>query len=207
MVRLIDFRAADPAENDHAFETRQAGLAAAEARFRNDFLPMLPEQLPRRHLEQVFTLSKQLGRARESFDTWENWDQVRQTAVLPQIQSILGHLNQILHDRAGWHPWARDYLQALDAFLDTVSLHYETRAHARSRKLAARLDHLAPGLADTPTLSGKALRVVSSLPAIDCVLLGMRRQRYVDDALTVLRQPALSQAEAVIKESLASAIQ
>ncbi len=46
------------------------------------------------------------------------------------------------------------------------------------------------------TLSRKALHVLTSVPGVSCILLGMRRTAWVDDALPVLGWPRLA-AEAV----------
>lgn len=206
MVRLANFRTTESKRVDSEFQKRKTALAAAESQFRTDFLPRLPPQMPRQHLEQVFSLSKQLATSREAFGTWENWDHVKQTAVLPQIQSILGYLNQLLRAQSGWHTWASAYLAALDEFLDTISWGYENTAQERSKRISAQLDRLAPALAESQTLSQKAVRLLRSVEGVDCVLVGMRKVDYVEDVLSALRRPVVCGAEAVLKEPLSKAI-
>lgn len=198
LTRLADFRMTDPATLEAGFLTRQTALAAAEKRFREEFLPALPAEAPRAHLEKVFTLSGQLAAARTSFPSWESWDHVRQNAVLPPIQSILGYLHQLLRSQPGWRAWAAVYLKALDDFLDVITRHYENQAQARSAKIGGRLERLAPALADSATLSQKSVRLLRSVEGVSGVLVGMRKMEYVDDALAALRLPPVPEAEAVL---------
>ena len=56
------------------------------------------------------------------------------------------------------------------------------------------LDSSLPEEVRAATPSQKALHVVTSAPGVSCVLVGMRRPAYVDDATVVLRWPRLSEA-------------
>ncbi len=201
LIRLATFRSADPESIHREFETRRQSLAKLEARFHEEFFPSLPSRLPRDRIRQVFNLSEQLAPALTSFPGWEQWDQVSRTAILPQIQSILASLDPFLHPHPGWHGWAEAYLQVLQTFLDTVSRHYESQAQERSGRIARELDAMATDLSQSPTLSQKALRVLSSTPGVDCVLVGMRQTDYVDDALAVFQFAAIENALDILRKS------
>jgi aryl-alcohol dehydrogenase-like predicted oxidoreductase len=68
-------------------------------------------------------------------------------------------------------------------------------------RLAPLLDPALPPERHDATLSQKALHVVSSAPGVSCVLLGMRRPAYVEDALPVMSWPPL--APAAVRAALA----
>jgi aryl-alcohol dehydrogenase-like predicted oxidoreductase len=54
------------------------------------------------------------------------------------------------------------------------------------------IDPLLPEERRRESLSRKALWTVASTPGVTCVLVGMRRADYVDDALGVLPWPPLA---------------
>jgi conjugal transfer/entry exclusion protein len=72
------------------------------------------------------------------------------------------------------------------SFLDTITRHYENQAQKTSKEIAAQLDRLNPYLSKLETLSQKALKVSTSVHGLDCVLLGMRRISYVEDAFAAI---------------------
>ncbi len=201
MIRLADFRETDPRQIDREFGERRSALAAAEQRFRDEFLPHLPPAMPREHLDQVFRLSDQFSLARASFGTWEQWDQIRQYAVEPKMRAIVVMVQPFLRERASWEAWSREYDLALEGFLDVISRHYENAAQGRSKSIGRVLDERAPGVADSSKLAQKCLRVLCSTPGIDCVLLGMRRLAYVEDALAAMRHPPLADTSVVFAET------
>ena len=49
------------------------------------------------------------------------------------------------------------------------------------------------------TLSQKAILLLNSVKGVSCVLLGMRKEKYVDDALKVLDGNDIANAEDIIR--------
>ena len=85
-------------------------------------------------------------------------------------------------------------------FLDAINRQYENEAQERSLQLSGKLKSLVEELANSATLSQQTLRVLMSAPGIDCVLLGMRRTPYVEDALEALKAPAVPEAKNLLVE-------
>ncbi|RMF67413.1 MAG: hypothetical protein D6743_04950, partial [Calditrichaeota bacterium] len=69
-----------------------------------------------------------------------------------------------------------------------------------SVQIERQLDSLDASLRDSETLSQKALQVLTSVPGLHCVLLGMRRTPYVEDAFAALKRPAVAQAEDLLRK-------
>jgi aryl-alcohol dehydrogenase-like predicted oxidoreductase len=118
--------------------------------------------------------------------------------VVQQNFSYLHFLNEKWLDNRKWKQWSESYVKDLSNFLDTITKQYENKAQKRSKEISVELDKLAPDLKTTETLSQKTLQVLTSVPGIDCVLLGMRSTRYVEDAFVAFTQPAISQAEKLL---------
>lgn len=201
MVRLASFREKDATVLTEQFATRWRTLQQLEERFRREFLARIGQRfpdIPRENFQKVFSMAESLQDALHLFQSWEHWDHVRQNIIIPQSFSTLNYLRDKMSRDEEWTVWAGKYAEALMELLDAIDLYFENQAQQRSQKLAAFLEEAEPLLTGSPTLSQKALRVVSSLPGVDCVLLGMRRVPYVEDAFAALQQEPVPSAERIL---------
>jgi aryl-alcohol dehydrogenase-like predicted oxidoreductase len=185
-IRLADFRVTDVNQNTVDFQEGLATLAEHEMIFKNQLVKDLPSDIPQEQALAVFSLSEQLGNALTFFQGWEHWDHARQNVIIPQTFSALNYLNSKLEKNDEWRGWANVYSKLLLSFLDTITRHYENQAQKTSKEIAAQLDRLNPYLSKLETLSQKALKVSTSVHGLDCVLLGMRRISYVEDAFAAI---------------------
>jgi len=200
MIRLASFRESHPKAIIDLFNSKQTTLQRLEKQFKDVFRAKVPEQVPAETLDTAFSLSKQLERALSAYQSLEHWDHVKQNVIVPQNLSLLSYLNHTLADEHGWPKWAESYTKALTDFLDAINRQYENEAQERSLQLSGKLKSLVEELANSATLSQQALRVLMSAPGIDCVLLGMRRTPYVEDALEALKAPAVPEAKNLLVE-------
>jgi len=200
MLRLASFRETKTEIIEREFGERKKFISELEKRFKKEFLAKIPDELPKENFERVFSVSEQLSNALNAFQNWQHWDQVKQNNVVPQIFSYLHFLNEKWLDNSKWKQWSESYVRDLGDFLDTITKQYENQAQERSKEISGELDKLAPDLKTTETLSQKNLQVLTSVPGINCVLLGMRRTRYVEDAFAALTQPAISHAEKLLSD-------
>ncbi len=197
MVRLASFRESKPKEVLDEFHKKLTSVQRLEQQFKTEMVSKLPEQ-GRETLSKVFSLGAQLQEALSLFESWEHWDHVKQNIVMPQTFSALQYVAEQIKNDAEVTKWSESYANTLMQFLDAISRHYENDAQERTIKLAGKLKSLEPELASSETLSQMALRVLTSVPGIDCVLLGMRRTPYVEDALQAMKAAPLSAAKDVL---------
>ncbi len=198
MVRLASFRETDPNEISREFGRLLYILADLESRFQNQLLSKASAEIPKEHLTEIFSGGTQLANALDAFQNWQHWDHAKQNFLLPQTFSYLNYLNQKLQDDAEWRQWSEPYLRTFLDFLDIVSRHYENNAQIFSKKITARLDELNPSLQTSETLSQKTLRVLTAVKGVHCVLLGMRRIPYVEDALIAFKADRLEQPDKLL---------
>ncbi|MFQ5651526.1 MAG: aldo/keto reductase [bacterium] len=193
LVRLASFRVTDPKAVIETFHTKLASLQRLENQFKRDIAGKLPAEA-RDTLQRVFSLASQFADALSLFHTWEHWDHVRQQMVMPQTAASLNYVSEKLHGEEACAKWAESYARAFMQILDAISKKYENEAQERTFKLAGKLKSLEPGLADSATLSQMALRVLTSVPEVNCVLLGMRKTPYVEDALAAMKAQTIEEA-------------
>ena len=200
MVRLASFRESNSEENEKLFTKRLREVEELEEHFRKEFFEKIPEDVPKQNLQTVFSMAQQFSNALESFQSWEQWDHVHQNMIMPRSYSYLSHLNEKMKEEANWQSWSKAYGQTLVNFLGTISLHYENRAQKRSKEISDKLDNSSELLSSSETLSQKALRVLLSLEEISCVLLGMRKIPYVEDAFAALKDAQIPNTKEVLLE-------
>ncbi|RMD87085.1 MAG: aldo/keto reductase [Calditrichaeota bacterium] len=198
MIRLASFRTTSAQIIQQNFKQELEKLRKLEDEFKKQFLPDLKVDVPKEKFEQVFSVAQQLQNALSAFQNWEHWDHVKQNIIFPQVFSYLSYLNQKLENNADWFTWADKYSQTLYNFLESITQQYENQAQRRSQKLEDLLNRLDSSLKQSETLSQKVLRVLKSIQGIDCVLLGMRRTPYVEDALEALRADPIKDSEQLL---------
>jgi hypothetical protein len=98
---------------------------------------------------------------------------------------------------ARWHGWRERYLRALGAALGEFRRQAALRSESATRAVAEAIDPALPAPRRGESLSRKALWVLASTPAVSTVLVGMRREAYVDDALGTLRWAPLPEVRPV----------
>jgi uncharacterized protein YyaL (SSP411 family)/aryl-alcohol dehydrogenase-like predicted oxidoreductase len=183
-------RLADPADAGEPGDVDAAALAveALEDEWRLGLASRLETDgsLPP---AEFFRFGPELRQAALAVSGLPHWEQLETYRVMPRLHSLLRALDGALAGPAGreWQQWRERYLPALRGLLDAV----RSRAAAKSREALqpvreALLRH-APAAAPTSRL---ALSALLAAPGVSCVLVGMRRPAWVDDALAAPALPA-----------------
>jgi uncharacterized protein YyaL (SSP411 family)/aryl-alcohol dehydrogenase-like predicted oxidoreductase len=188
LLRLADFPQAGP-EAD-GLDQRLRAVAALEDEFRRQIAPGVrteggpPPADWFRWADQLRTLPVQL-------QGFEEWQQVEERMVAPAVAQMVMALNQGLSGPIGeaWAAWRDRYLAELDALLGALGAQALRRSQAQSDRVAEALAPRLPLSRLGESLSRKALWVLLGTPGVSCVLVGMRRPEYVQDALGVLAWP------------------
>jgi len=116
-----------------------------------------------------------------------HWEAAAGPYLLRPIQAWL-HENQQRYARdMRWQAWVEEFVLLVNLALEQIPRHLSCQDQGVSDGVRARL--LQAGYpADRESLSRMAINVLVHLPGVSCVLNGMRRRQYVDDAMGV---PAL----------------
>jgi hypothetical protein len=148
---------------------------------------------------EFFRWGAELAGALPEVRSLEHWDALESQRILPRlyqpIQVLDRHLTGPL--AASWHEWKSRYLPAVTAVLGELRRRAASRSRAVERRIAEAVDPLLPPERRGESLSRKALWTVASTPGVSCVLVGMRQEAYVEDALAVLPWPPLAEPNAV----------
>jgi len=116
-----------------------------------------------------------------------HWRQVLQFQILPQLKRAIAELSELQEaDSPEFADWLKRFELREFRLLSAISTWVESQSQLRSQFIGSQLEAQAPDLSTSKTLSQKALRLYLSVPGVDCVLLGMREEKYVRDGMAAL---------------------
>jgi len=187
MRRLADFQTLSLTAAEKIFPTQLAELTEAEKAFAQTLFRELNFARFVKDDRPIFAWSEQLREGLALFQNWAHWDHVKQNVIEPQTEMALRFLREKANNVAAWREWEINYRRALTAVVDTLSRYHARDAAAATERLSRQFDEAVPELKTSPALSQKALRVLLNISGLNCVLLGMRRPKYVEEGLAALR--------------------
>jgi aryl-alcohol dehydrogenase-like predicted oxidoreductase len=117
-----------------------------------------------------------------SFSGIEHWNMVRYNYFTPQLSQIIQ--GQEVKDKE-----LNKYIKSFNNIMEKISDYYITKAREKSDKIHKQLNTFIPDYIKNATLSQKAIWMLFSMPRISSVLVGMRKEHYVDDVLQSLKFP------------------
>jgi len=119
-----------------------------------------------------------------------HWEQAAGHYVVRPLQSWLRETQDLMSGNAEWHLWAEDLIRIVNSLFDDITKFCAAREQVFSDSVRARL-HAAGYPEGKESLSRMAMHVLANLPGLSCVLNGMRRKEYVEDALGVIDLPPI----------------
>lgn len=91
--------------------------------------------------------------------------------------------------------WLDTYKEVLTKATDALKSYYTPKDCQRAQAIKKELSRVRPHLMATDTLSQAAIRTMRATPDVHGILVGMRREHYVDDVLAELQRPLDAQLQ------------
>jgi len=184
LMRLADF-AVPPQEA--RLEDVMAGLRALEAEHTARFSGDLSAE-GQEAAAQLFQLTAQVAGLAKEIDDRLHWEQIAGQYFIPRVNMLVASLARALTPgrEADWRAWWDRCVPLIGNLTREIGRRAAQKNRGPARAIASTLDPALPDARRSEPLSRKALWVLTSTPGVSCVLLGMRRREYVEDALPVL---------------------
>ena len=164
-------------------------LSSLEAEFRRNFAPSLSTGQGGPPAESLLSWAEQLGRIPARAQTLPQWNELEHDVVLPRVNQVLSALDGALgksQNADAWRDFRGRYGEALEGLLLAVRERAAERSRARVKRIHDALSKHVPEERRDAPLSQKALWTLASTPGVTCVLVGMRAEEYVDDAIAMM---------------------
>ena len=142
---------------------------------------------------EFMTVGQTMAQHWRSLGSIEQFNEIISQHFAPR----LGYLGQLLRERdvAEQAALYTDYLAQVRALFEQLSAHFGRHARERAGQICTAIAAAVEMPVDG-SLSSLAVRMLLGVDGVDTVLVGMRRDRYVDDIVDALRQGALGDESA-----------
>jgi uncharacterized protein YyaL (SSP411 family)/aryl-alcohol dehydrogenase-like predicted oxidoreductase len=197
MTRLADVDLPAAGTSVDVDEQRRL-VAGLEDEYRHAIAPLLRSERSGDSPAELFRWAEQLAGIGARVRGLEQWEQI-EGQVASRVTHVLRAVDAALAGPPGeqWRTWRERYVPALERLL---AGHREAAARQSATAVAAIeavVDPLLPAERRGEPLARKALWILASTPGVSCVLNGMRRPAYVDDAVAVMRWAPLDRVEPI----------
>ena len=196
LVRLADF--------DYKEHNEKAFMAQVQkVMFLED--DMLKEKLPNydvkavdmKTLEGLFVSGQKIEENWDKFGTIEHFNDVVEHYFGPRINYLMDYFEENFpeHDMSEYF---NNYLTELYKLLNYTSNYYKITAGRRSGFIHGIIDTHADEQYYKLTLSQKAVLLLLSIDGVNTVLIGARKDEYINDLLPILDMPKIENAKDIL---------
>jgi hypothetical protein len=124
-----------------------------------------------------------------NFGSYERWSELRDYYFLPRVRGVMEFLTsqtELPENVSGWMASHQDKIATTFA---GITSRYVGEAAKKSERIKRLVSSVDKDWSQAPTLSQVAVRALRSTSGITTVLVGMRRESYVEDVLEELARP------------------
>jgi aryl-alcohol dehydrogenase-like predicted oxidoreductase len=117
-----------------------------------------------------------------------HWEQVVGQHVIRPIQGWLAQCRHDLSSRPGWDEWQEEFIRRINDAFKGIDRHLAASQQKVSDEVRVKIAQSGyPPSGES--LSRLAVNVLLGLDGLSCVLVGMRRPEYVEDAMGAVEMP------------------
>ena len=190
LIRLADLPQSRRLQTNEVIEKIRR-LVKSETRLWKKIIPGLdiPRGL-RIRLKQQNEIGDHLKHYWKNFGSYENFRQAQKGTFWPRVQGVLDFLAPHAAESEDLAMWLDSHPVRLEEAFEAVGSIYIEEAARVLNRIRYAVNDADPFWAQQGTLSQKAIRTLRSTTGVSVVLVGMRRDAYVEDVLTELKRPA-----------------
>jgi uncharacterized protein YyaL (SSP411 family)/aryl-alcohol dehydrogenase-like predicted oxidoreductase len=178
-------------------------LKSLEDEFARSFAPMLRDTDGSRiDAARVLSWAAEHNAVAARIDAFEDWRDQEARIIAPRLSQTFQALDTAFGSSGtpSWPRFRASYLAAFHALALSVARRAAERSRRRSNAITARLKPRLPPSYDEAPLSQRALAVLRSTPGVSSVLVGMRRNAYVEDVVAAASHEPVAEPGAVFRD-------
>jgi aryl-alcohol dehydrogenase-like predicted oxidoreductase len=188
MVRLADVDAGQPLDPEEV-EHRIREVVRSEEELRERVLAEL--FLTASSRDQIMSqtaVGQTLLQHWRNFGSHDRWQELQAYYFVPRVQALVPFLREHADRGRSIFPWLERHQERVRAAFQALTSVYQGAAAKRSRLIRSWIASVDSLWAGAKSLSQMAVRALRSTAGVSCVLVGMRREMYVEDVLAELRE-------------------
>lgn len=147
-------------------------------------------------LKKLFTFGKIIDENWKYFGSIEHFNDNVEHHFVPKINYLIEQFDTHYQNEDTLE-FLKKLLNNIYIMLNLVSNHYKMKASKRSSFINKCINDLTDENFHKLTLSQKAIALINSIDGVSCVLVGARKDKYVDDIAHVLHYPPVENAKQI----------
>jgi aryl-alcohol dehydrogenase-like predicted oxidoreductase len=189
LIRLADLPRTQRQDTNEVI-AKIRGLVKSESRLWRKIIPQLdiPRGL-RMRIKQQNEVGDHLKHYWKNFGSYENFRQAQKGMIWPRVQGVLDFLKPHAENNEDLACWLDSHPALLQEALDAVGSVYVEEAEHVLHGIRHAVNDTDPRWSQEGTLSQKAIRALRTTSGVSVVLVGMRREEYVEDVLEEIKRP------------------
>jgi aryl-alcohol dehydrogenase-like predicted oxidoreductase len=195
LVRLADFKADHFEEKDFI---RQMKLVE---NMEHDIATEKIDEAPgnaKERLKKFLTAGRTISENWKFFGSIEHFNDTVEQYFFPRINYLMEYSDSTGNENI--KEVFNEYINEVYKLLSFVSNYYKLRAEKRSQYLHNAINGMCDKKYHDLSLTRKVLLLLISVPGVNCILVGARRERYVDDIIPVINLEKIPDAGKIIKK-------
>lgn len=197
LVRLAEFGSDPFQESDFIRQMKLVSLMEDD---------LITEKIPGEDLsdDEINKLKKHLAFGKLIEENWkffgsiEHYNDMITQLFAPKLDFMIRFFDEKVSDENTKDFFGR-YIKECYKMLNFVSNYYKMRAEKRSRFLNSIINKDLDLKFHDLTLSQKAILLLNSVRGVSCVLVGMRKKKYVEDVVKILNEKDIMNAAEIIR--------
>ncbi len=145
------------------------------------------------YLQKNISFGGQLQTYWNEFSGYEHWQDTLSTYFLTHIEYTVSLLTHETVLRDSDQELFTSYFGLFNNTVQLISEYYKVISSTRSEQIKKILNTHISDWKSIPTLSQKAIRGLRELDGVNCILVGMRSEDYVNDILIEIQNKVLKQ--------------
>ncbi|MBX7044421.1 MAG: aldo/keto reductase [Ignavibacteria bacterium] len=133
------------------------------------------------------------------FGTLEHFNDNIEYNIAPRINFLSDFFNTKVEDESAKELYAK-YLRETYKLFNFISTYYKINANSRNAKIHAVINSIIPEEYHSLSLSQKTMLLIASTEGVSTVLIGARKEKYVDDAAKILNLKKLPEVISVFNK-------
>lgn len=197
LLRLADFEVTG-AYNESEFVKQNKLVTMMEQDIIDEKLADLENTEELEKAKKFLSFGKIIDENWKFFGTLEHFNDNVEYNIAPRINFLTDFFNNSIEDETAKELFTK-YLRESYKLFNFVSTYYKINANSRNAKIHAVIDSIIPEEYHSLSLSQKTLLLIASTEGVSTVLIGARKEKYVDDIVKILGLKKLSEVTSVFR--------
>jgi hypothetical protein len=150
-------------------------------------------------LGRTLTFGKKIDKKWTDYGTIEHLNDIIEHYFVPRINFLTAYFEDNITDNDA-SVFFNNYLKEVYKMLNMLSRHYKNKANQRSKYINLIINRKCAEIFQRLSLSQKAILLLNSVEGVNCVLVGARQEKYINDIVPLLNHEKISNAKGIFSE-------